>query len=209
MVRFASSRSAAQVLVYLDRRVARRVDAAGDPGLDLAERDLVGDVDRRLESGAAGLLDVVGGGVGRERAAEHGFAGEVEVAASLQHRAGRDFAEALPREPEAPGEAVERRGQHVLVRGLCVGAVAARERDPVAAEDGCAAWLARAHEPSSCPISSSTNRTSGQLAAEVRHPGPARLASRQPDRRREHRVGDAEGVDQLLAPAAAARRRAR
>ena len=102
----------------------------------LAERDLVGDEDRRLEPGAAGLADVVGRGLGRELRAEHGLAGQVEVAAVLEHGAGGDLAEALAGEPEALDQAVERRGQHVLVGGLRVGAVRAGERDPVAAEDG-------------------------------------------------------------------------
>ena len=38
--------------------------------------------------------------------------------------------------PEPPDEAVERRREHVLIRRACVGAVAAPERDAVAAEHG-------------------------------------------------------------------------
>ena len=102
----------------------------------LAEGDLVGDEDRRLEAGAARLADVVGGRLGRELRAEHRLAGEVEVAAVLEDGARGDLAEALALEAEAGDEAVERGGQHVLVGGLRVGAVRARERDPVAAEDG-------------------------------------------------------------------------
>ena len=50
----------AELLADRDRRVGGGVGAAGDADLDLAEGDLVGDLDRGLEAGAAGLLDVVG-----------------------------------------------------------------------------------------------------------------------------------------------------
>ena len=55
-----------------DRRVGRGVDAARDPDVDLAQRDLVGDGDHRLQAGAARLLEVVGGRLGRQLGAEHG-----------------------------------------------------------------------------------------------------------------------------------------
>ena len=84
----------AQVLVERERRVGGGVHAAGDADVDLAERDLVGDQDRGLEPGAARLLDVVGRGLGGELGAEHGLAGQVEVTAVLEHRAGGDLAEA-------------------------------------------------------------------------------------------------------------------
>ena len=97
----------AQALAHGDRGVARAVDAAGDAGVDLAEGDLVGHEDRGLEAGAARLLDVVGRRRRVEPRAEHGLAGEVEVAAVLEHRTGDDLAEALPREAEAGDEPVE------------------------------------------------------------------------------------------------------
>ena len=93
--RLASSRTLAQVLVEADRRVGGGVGAAGDAGVDLAEGDLVGDEDRRLQAGAAGLLDVVGGRLGREPGAEHALAGEVAVARVLEHGAAGDLAEPL------------------------------------------------------------------------------------------------------------------
>src|SRR4030081_3662693 len=40
-----------------DRRIADGVGAAGETGVDLSERDLVADVDRGFEAGAAGALD--------------------------------------------------------------------------------------------------------------------------------------------------------
>ena len=86
----------AQVLVEADRRVGGGVDAAGDAGVDLTEGDLVGDEDRRLQPGAAGLLHVVGGRLRREPRAEHALAGQVAVARVLQHGAAGDLAERSP-----------------------------------------------------------------------------------------------------------------
>ena len=119
-----------------------RVGAAGDAGLDLAEGDLVGHQDGRLEAGAAGLLHVVGRGRAAEQAGpEHRLAGEVEVAAVLEHGAGGHLAHPLTRQAEPGDQALERGGQHVLVGGPRVGAVGAGERDAVAADDGGAAGL--------------------------------------------------------------------
>ena len=70
-----------------------------------------------------------------ERGAEHALAREVEVARVLEHGAGDDLAEALALQPEARDEPVERRGEHVLVGRVRVGAVGAGEGDPVAADD--------------------------------------------------------------------------
>ncbi len=126
----------AQVLADGDRRVRGRVDAAADARVDLAERDLVRDQVDRLQAGAARLLDVVRGRLRREAAAEHGLAGQVEVAAVLQHGAGHDLAEPLALEVVAGDEPVERGGQHVLVGGMRVLRVRARERDAVAADHG-------------------------------------------------------------------------
>ena len=54
----------AQLVADRDGSVGGRVGAAGDTDVDLAERDLVGDLDGRLEAGAARLLDVGGGCLG-------------------------------------------------------------------------------------------------------------------------------------------------
>ena len=90
---------AAQLLGDDDGRVRGRVDAAGDARVDLAEGDLVRDEDRGLQPGAAGLGDVVGGRRRRQARAEHRLAGEVEVAAVLEDRAGDDLAEPLAGRP--------------------------------------------------------------------------------------------------------------
>jgi hypothetical protein len=126
---------AAQRVADGDRRVGRRVDAAGDPGLDLPEADLVGQPDDGLHAGRARLLDVVRGGLRRERRAEHRLAGEVEVPGVLEHRAGRDLADALAGQPEPGDQAVQRRGQHVLVGRPQVRTPRTGERDPVATDD--------------------------------------------------------------------------
>ena len=131
----------AQPLVEGDRRVGGGVGAAGDAGVDLAEGDLVGDQDRRLQAGAAGLLDVVGGGLGGEAGAEHALAGQVAVARVLEDGAAGDLAERLALEAVAVDQAVEGGGQHVLVARVRVDAVGAREGDPVAADDGDLAGL--------------------------------------------------------------------
>src|SRR3712207_7348961 len=56
---------------------------------DPAERDLVRDLDGRLQAGAAGLLDVGGGRLGGEPGAEDGLTGQVEVTGVLEHGTGR------------------------------------------------------------------------------------------------------------------------
>jgi hypothetical protein len=125
---------AAQILVDRDRRVGGRVESAGDPGVDLPERDLVCDQDRGLEPGAAGLLNVVRRRVGIQARAEHGFHCQVEVAAVLEDAARGDLAEGLALERELADERLERGGQHVLVRGPRIGPVLPREWDSDAAE---------------------------------------------------------------------------
>jgi hypothetical protein len=124
----------AQPFVDRDRRVAGGVDASGDAALHLAEGDLVGDEDRGLQAGAAGLLHVIGRRPGRQVRAEDGLAGQVEVTAVLEHRAGSDLADLLPGEAAAGHQAVNGGGEHVLVRRVGVGAVLAGERDAVGAD---------------------------------------------------------------------------
>ena len=126
---------APHVLVELQRRVRGGVHPAGDARLDLAERDLVGHRDRRLQAGAAGLLHVVGRGVRVQPRTEHALPGQVEVAGVLEHRTGDHLAEPLPGQPEPGHQAVQRGGEHVLIGRPGVPAVRARERDPVPADD--------------------------------------------------------------------------
>ena len=130
---------AAQRLGDDDGGVGGGVGPTRDARLDLTEGDLVRHEDGGLEPGAAGLGDVVGGGGRRQAGAEDGLTGEVEVPAVLDDRARDDLSEAFPGEAVAGDEALDGRGEHVLVRGLRVGAELAGERGAVAAEDGGAA----------------------------------------------------------------------
>ncbi len=130
---------AAQVLIDRDRCVAGGIDPAGDAILDLAKGDLVGDMNSRLQPGAASLLHVIGGSRWRQAGAKHDLPGQVEVATVLEDGAGGDLTEPGALQAEAGDEPVQCRGEHVLVGGAGVGAVGAGERDPVAAQNGGAA----------------------------------------------------------------------
>ena len=125
----------AQVVVERDRRVRGRVRAAGDRRVGLAERDLVGDQDRRLQAGAAGLAHVECGRLRRELRAQNGLARQVDVARVLENGARCHLAQALALEAVIRGEPVDDRGQHVLVRRLRVLRVRARERNAIPPED--------------------------------------------------------------------------
>jgi hypothetical protein len=129
----------AEALADGDRGVGGGVRAAGDADVDLPEGDLVGDVDRCLQAGAAGLLDVGGRRLGGELGAQHRLAGQVEVAAVLEHGSGDHLTEALPLQTEAGDEAVEGGGEHLLVGGRGIGRVGPGEGNPVATENGDAA----------------------------------------------------------------------
>jgi hypothetical protein len=87
--------NSSKVLIDGDRRVTDRIDTAGDPALELAKGDLVGDVNRRFEAGSACLLDVVRRGPRRESRPQHRLPGQIEVSAVLEHRSSCDFTEAL------------------------------------------------------------------------------------------------------------------
>ncbi len=116
----SSRQDRAEVVVDRDRRVRGGVDAAGDAAVDLAEGDLVGDEDRRLETGAAGLADVVGRRLGREPRAEQRLAGQVEVAGVLEDGATGDLAEPLA------GDAVALERGRRERRSACPGSRRAR-----------------------------------------------------------------------------------
>lgn len=106
-----------------------------DGGVDRAEGDLVGRGDDGLEPGAAGLLDVVRGRTRVQGRAQDGLAGQVEVPAVFEDRTGDELADPLSPQAEALDEPVQRGGQHVLVRRLCVRTVGACERNTTATDD--------------------------------------------------------------------------
>ena len=138
---------AADAVAEADGRVGGGVDAAGNAGLDLADSDLVGDQDGGFETGAAGLLDVIGRGLRVEGGAEHAFAGQVEVTAVLENGTGDHFANALAAEVAAFDQTVEGSGEHVFVGGGGVDAVGAGERNAVGTDDGNAAKSGHEESP--------------------------------------------------------------
>src|SRR4051794_20692830 len=71
-----------------------------------------------------------------ELGAEDALAGEVEIAAVLEHGSRHDLPHLLALEAEPRDQPIEGRGQHVLVGNLAVRTVGPGEGDPVAAEDG-------------------------------------------------------------------------
>jgi hypothetical protein len=63
----------------------------------------------------------------------------------LEHSAGGDLADRLAVERELGDQRIQRGSQHVLVRGLGVRAVLAREGDPAAAQDSHPAQVSVLH----------------------------------------------------------------
>ena len=125
----------AQSLVDRDRCVRGGVDTSGEADVDRPDGDLVGYGDGGLDTGVAGLLDVVRRGLRREPRPEDGLAGQVEVPAVLEDRTGHHLTEPDAGEVEPCDQPVDRGREHVLVAGRRVGTVGPGERDPVAAED--------------------------------------------------------------------------
>ena len=113
----------------------------------------------------------VAGVSGRQPRAEHGLAGQVEVARVLEHRAGDDLAEPLALQAEAGDQAVDGRGQHLLVGDVGVDGVGPGERDAVAAEDGDAAGreFMLLSLPAT-PLANAMSATSRSVDAELHHP---------------------------------------
>ena len=126
----------AELLADRDRGVRGGVHTTGGGHLVAARCDTVGGGDRRLQTRSAGLLQIERRGVGRQRATQHAFAHQVEVPAVLEHRAADHRVESLATEAETICQTRQYGGEHVLVRGLCVGAVGSCERNAVAAEHG-------------------------------------------------------------------------
>src|SRR6185503_19175020 len=109
--------------------------AAGDAGVDLAERDLVGDDDCRLEAGDAGALHVEARSLRRESGVEQRLARQVPLARMLHHGTRDDVAEPEPLQRELLYDRLEGGREHLLVADARVGALRARERDAGAADD--------------------------------------------------------------------------
>ncbi len=112
-----------------DRRIADRVGAAGDAGLDLAKGDLVRDLDGGFDAGAAGALQVVGRGPNRKPRFDDALACEIPVTGVLDDGAEGDFPECLSLEVQLVDETVECTGHQVLVGQSAVHRVRATKRN--------------------------------------------------------------------------------
>ncbi|MNX98264.1 hypothetical protein D3C86_1306650 [compost metagenome] len=131
----------AQAFADTDRRIRGGVHATGDAAVDLAQGNLVRHQQRRLQPGAARLLDVIGRSGGRQSRPQYALAREVHVPRQLEHRPGDHFADALAVQVVTFDQAFEGGGEHHLVTGRGVGAVGAGEGNPVTADDRDAAQL--------------------------------------------------------------------
>ena len=80
-------------------RIAHGIDARGNGAVDLAERDLVAEQNRRFQAGAAGALQIESRRLRGEARAEHRLARQVPLARMLHHRAGGDVVQALSLQP--------------------------------------------------------------------------------------------------------------
>ena len=136
----AAARAAQQALLKRPgihhRRVAEVVDPGGNAGVDLAERNLVGDQDGRLQAGAAGALYVEPRRLRIQSGRQQRFACQVVVLGMLDHRAGDHIAEPLALQIEALDQRAQGCGQQLLVVGAGVGGVRACERGADPADDG-------------------------------------------------------------------------
>ena len=140
-------------------RIADRIHARGDGVVDLAQRDFVTHEDGRLETGAAGALQVEARRFRGEPGAQHRFAREVPLARMLHHRAGRHVVETLAQKAVTLGHAAQHRREHLLVADSRVRAVAACEWNSHPADD--------CDPPRTCPH---------QHAAPPKVPSPPRIS---------------------------------
>ena len=127
---------AAEFLAIDDRHVGGGVGAAADADLDLTSGNLVGDGDDGVQRGAAGALQ---GDTRRERRQarrQRGFATDVPVAAVLEHRAHRHFAQLLSVQTEFLDHRAEGPDRHSEVADIGVGRVLAAEGNAGATQNG-------------------------------------------------------------------------
>ncbi len=144
----------AGLLVDAQGRVRGGVHTTGHGAVHLAEGDLVGHQDGRFQAGAAGLLQVVGGGFRRQLGAQHALAHQVEVLGVLHHGAGGHFTHALAVEFETIHQAVERGGQHFLVVDLEISGIGAGKGNAVAAHNGHLAYVVACQHSNSSTVAS-------------------------------------------------------
>ena len=156
-----------------DRRIAHRIDAASDGAVDLPERDLVAESDRGLEARAASALQIETRRFRGKTAAEHRFARQIPLARVFHDGARGHFVDALALQPIFIDDGAQRCGQHLLVSNLCIGAVAARERNAHAADYGDASRSGSdQHMCTSCKVRPAYNRP----MVRILHSAPLGLA---------------------------------
>ena len=119
-----------------DRHVGGGVRTAADAGLDLAQGDLVGHGDQRIQAGAAGALQGQPRGQRRQSGRQGRLAGQVPVGRVLDHRPHRHFAQLLAMQAEAFHQRAQGPHRHAQVAHVRIGGVLAAERDADAAKDG-------------------------------------------------------------------------
>jgi hypothetical protein len=103
--------------------VAHGVDTRGNGALDLAQRYLVAEQDRRFETGAAGTLQIEAGRFRGKPGPQHRLAGQVPLARVLHDRACGDVVHTLALQPE-DRYATAKVAVLFLIAHLSVGAVA-------------------------------------------------------------------------------------
>ena len=108
----------------------------GDTAIDLPECNLVRDLDCRLETRAAGTLQIVCGCMWIKAGAEHALARQVEVLRVLHHRAGRHLSDLSASQSIFVDQALQCSAQHRLVVELGISAMGSCEWTTRAADDG-------------------------------------------------------------------------
>ncbi|MEZ6145063.1 MAG: hypothetical protein R3B91_06450 [Planctomycetaceae bacterium] len=119
-----------------DRKVGRRVDPAGNARIDLPQRDLVGHEDRRLQTGPARLLHVVGWRMRIKPAPQHRLPHEVPVSRMLLHGSTGHLSQSLPYKPTRLDQPPQRIGQHVLIAEVGISRIRASEGNPFRTNNG-------------------------------------------------------------------------
>jgi hypothetical protein len=123
-----------ELLLEDDGRIRRGVGAHGDAVLDLTRGDLARDHRRRLQAGAARLLDGDAGRRAGELGAEHGLARQVPILGMRHHGPAQRLVDVHALEVVLVDEPVEGAGQHVEVRLVGIERVGAAEGNAHAAD---------------------------------------------------------------------------
>ncbi len=119
-----------------DRHIARRIAAAGDAGIDLSGRDLVGDDDRVVERSTASAR---GGDARRGRRKPRGqrrLTCQVPVCGKFNHGTESDFAEFDAVQVETLDQSAQGFHRHAEIADIGICGVVAAKRDADSAQNG-------------------------------------------------------------------------